>query len=117
MPALFKFANEHSKDKDRFVVLTVHGGGNIDTIAQLEPKLKPLLKQWKIAKFPFPILMDKSGQFFRDWQIQGFPTAFLINPDGLIVAEGHFGIDERLAEELKKAASGSGEATPRAGRP
>ncbi|MCC6357585.1 MAG: TlpA family protein disulfide reductase [Phycisphaerales bacterium] len=115
MPALFKFAKDHEKDKSRFVILTMHGGGGVDTIAELEPKLKPLLQRWSIARFPFPILMDKSGQFNRDWQIRGYPTAFLINPEGLIVAEGHGGIEERLAEELKKPA-GSGE-KPKTGKP
>ncbi len=108
MPALFKFAKEHQADKDRFVILTMHGGGGFKTIADIQPKLTALSKQWKITKFPFPILMDSSGQFGRDWPIQGYPTAFLINPQGNIVAEGHFGIEERLAEELKKPATGDG---------
>lgn len=109
MPALFKFAKAHEKDKDRFVILTMHGGDDTETIAQMQPKLKPLLKRWSISKFPFPIMIDSSGQFARDWRINGYPSVFLINPRGNIVAEGHFGIEERLAEELKKPATGAGD--------
>lgn len=110
MPSLFKFANEHRADKDKYVILTFQFGNGKDTFAQLDPELEKLCKsKWQIDKFPFPILLDQSGQFIRDWGVRAFPTAFLINPEGKIVAEGHSGIEKKLAEELKKPAkSGDG---------
>lgn len=104
MPRLFQFQKEHAADKDKFVILTFHQSakpGEKD-LAAIEPEIAKLLRGvWKLDKFPFPILMDATGKTPQVWGVSGYPTAFLIDPEGNIVAQGHSGIEDKLAESLK----------------
>ena len=87
-------------------------------MAAVEPEITKLVKGlWKIDKFPFPILMDSTGGTPRKWGVSGYPTAFLIDPEGNIVAQGHSGIEEQLAAALKgggdtKKPKGKSDRTP-----
>lgn len=103
MPSLFKFADEYKAYKDKFVILTFQYGNGKDTFAELDPEVERLCKtKWNIDKFPFPIMLDKSGKTLRALGVNAFPTAILIDPTGRIVANAHHGIDTMLGEELKK---------------
>jgi hypothetical protein len=115
------FHEKHKADRARYEILTFHFGRSIpETIAALEPKLADLEKKWG-RKFPFPILTDESQKTLNDWGIKAFPTAVLINPDGEIVMQENFGVEARLAEELKKPPAekpkGEGEKPAPASRP
>lgn len=105
MPRLFKFAEEHKADADKFVILTFHQGQAEKSLDACKPQFEKLQKSvWKIDKFPFPILMDASGQTVKNYKIRGFPTGALIDPDGRLASlllGG--GCEEVLLEKLKKA--------------
>jgi thiol-disulfide isomerase/thioredoxin len=107
LPAWFKFADEHKADADRFAVLTFHHSRDPrkePDIASIKQRIERLLtSRWKREKFPFPILIDSTHSTEAAWGVTGYPTAFLIDPEGNIVAQDHHGIDARLAEELKKS--------------
>lgn len=107
LPAWFRFAEAQKADSDRFVVLTFHHSNAPQQerdLASLKPQFDRLLNsRWKRDKFPFPILMDATHATEKAWGVTGYPTAFLIDPEGKIVAQDHHDIDKRLAEELKKS--------------
>jgi hypothetical protein len=51
----------------------------------LDEKLKPIVhRTWRGRLFPFPILLDTSGQMVKDHGIPGWPTAILIDPEGRV---------------------------------
>lgn len=106
MPRLFQFQKDHAADKDKFAILTFHQSvkAGEKTLTAIEPEINKLMKGlWKIDKFPFPILMDATGRTPQVWGVSGYPTAFLIDPEGNVVAQGHSGIEEQLAAALKTA--------------
>lgn len=110
LPALFKFAREHQADADKFVILTFHHSKE-KSLAECKAHFDRLnAKLWKIEKFPFPIVMDATGETVRNFKVQGFPTTVLIDPSGALieteVGAGRAACEKRLAEELKKADSG-----------
>lgn len=97
-----EFAEAHKDKRDKFEILTIHDP-QATSFAQLDEKLEKLSKDvWNGKKLPFPIILDTSGKTLQAWGIRGFPTAFLISPEGKIVASGHGGLERQLEEELKK---------------
>lgn len=110
LPALFKFAEEHKADSGKFVILTFHQARSEKTLAACKDQFERLKKNlWKIDKFPFPIVMDATGETVRNFKIQGYPTTVLIDPEGAIaeteVGAGRGTCEKRLAAELKKSGS------------
>lgn len=45
-------------------------------------------------KITFTILYDENKSVFQQYQISGIPTTVVINANGEIMNQGHFGIDE-----------------------
>lgn len=104
MPRLFKFADEFKAQSDKFVILTFHQGRNERTLDQCKDQFERLKKDlWKIDKFPFPIVMDETGETLAKLKVRAFPTCVLINPEGKLVSQNiGGGCDDLLALELKK---------------
>jgi thiol-disulfide isomerase/thioredoxin len=89
LPGWFDFAEDHAADRDKFVILTVCDPRTTD-FSLLDEKLKPIVhRTWRGRKFPFPILLDKSGRMVKDYGIPGWPTAILIDPEGRVVEIPH----------------------------
>lgn len=44
-----------------------------------------LRRLWHGKHLPFPVLLDATGQTIRAFDINGFPTKLLIDPDGKLV--------------------------------
>lgn len=85
LPAWIEFADDHAADSDKFVVLAVHSPNATD-FAMLDEKLKPIVRRtWHGRTLPFPILLDTSGQMVKDYGVEFWPTAVLIDPDGRVV--------------------------------
>ena len=99
MPALFDSAEELAEHSDRFSIVTVHA----PDIAGFEELAAPLAKletgRWG-RKFPFPILLDPSGETAKRYGVTGYPESALIGPDGTVLAIG--GARERLVELLRE---------------
>ncbi len=101
LPRLTKFYEEHAADRERFEILSicVSNGPEIKSSAQFEPWYAPLVeKSWGGKKLPFPILIDGEGKTRTAYGVSGFPTTFLINPEGHLVKWGDHTL---LAEKLK----------------
>ncbi len=65
----------------------------------LDEKLKPIIQaHWGGKPLPFPVLMDSTGETVMAYGINGWPTSFLIDPKGRIVAAD----PEELEAILKK---------------
>jgi thiol-disulfide isomerase/thioredoxin len=86
LPDLMELYDEHEADRDKFVVLAIHGQG-ADDFADLDKKLVPIVRDtWQGRPLPFPILLDDDGQTFEAYGIQGIPASILIDPQGKVVA-------------------------------
>lgn len=89
IPELMAFDDKHQPHKDKYQILTFHYDRTKNSFEALDPELAKLSRaHWKDRAFPFPILLDSSGRTPRDWGVRGYPTAFLINPDGALVRQG-----------------------------
>jgi thiol-disulfide isomerase/thioredoxin len=85
LPGWMRFVDDHAADSDRFVVLAVHDPQATD-FAMLDEKLQPIIRRtWLGRSLPFPIVLDTSGQMVKDYGIEGWPTAVLIDPEGRVV--------------------------------
>lgn len=85
LPGWIAFADDHSVDSDKFVVLAVHDPQATD-FPMLENKLKPIIhRAWHGKPLPFPVLLDTSGRMVKDYGIESWPTAVLIDPEGRVV--------------------------------
>jgi thiol-disulfide isomerase/thioredoxin len=97
LPQLAERADEHPGYGDRLVIVTVHDK-SAKTRDDLENRLAQLVRdKWGGKPFPFPILLDTSGQTFRDYGVDGVPAEFLIDPYGRLVRPGQ---DEQTLNEL-----------------
>jgi thiol-disulfide isomerase/thioredoxin len=86
IPGWIDFVEDHAADADKFVVLAVHDPQVAD-FAMLDEKLdQPIIRRaWRARPLPFPILLDTSGRMVNEYGIEGWPTAVLIDPEGIVV--------------------------------
>jgi hypothetical protein len=92
-----EFHEQHPELRNRYEIVTFHGQG-AKNHAELAPHLTKLEQEvWK-KPFPFPILFDDTGETLKSWGIMAYPTMFLIDPSGRVVAQTD-GF-ERLKKEL-----------------
>ena len=104
LPRLFKFAEENKALADHFAILTFHQGQREKTLAECQGQFDRLKKDlWKIDKFPFPIVMDSTGETLTKLKVRAFPTCILIDPEGNLVSQNvGGGCDDLLLMELQK---------------
>lgn len=119
IPAWMEFAEKHKDQASDFQILTVHDtqqgrNGPITTIAALEPEIANLQQRtWKGKKFELPVILDTTLANVRNYRISGWPSAFLIDPQGVVVQieVGANGTVERMLAEklatLKKEKAGA----------
>lgn len=98
MPALSKIYEEYRDLRDRFEVLAFHDN-SVKDFDELDENLKPAMKAyWGGKPLPFPVLLDTTGETVMAYGINSWPTSFLIDPEGKIVAAEA----EELERILKK---------------
>ena len=99
LPALFDATETLAEHSDRFAIVTFHA----PDIAEFEELDAPLSKleagRWG-REFPFPILLDPSGETAKRYGVTGYPGSALIGPDGTVLAIGD--ARERLVELLRE---------------
>src|SRR5437870_13628603 len=94
---MIEFYNAHPELRDKFEILAIHESHSLQTFKELDEKNARNEKEiWK-TKLPFPILIDKDGRTVERYGIRGYPTIFLIDPDGKLVRGGSL---ELLKEKL-----------------
>ena len=94
----------YQKHRDKFELLALAGWNS---------PLEDIEKTRREKQMGFPILLDKDGNIFDLYQIQGVPTTLLIAPGGKILRYqlGSFDSYEEL-EEFLLGALGEGESKP-----
>ena len=102
MPELQKllvmFRNED--EKDAFRVIAVNGDGPAD-----QAKVRPYVKS---QKFDFTVIPDQDGEVRRNFQVEVFPTTFLVDRDGNVLHRtvGYRRGDEKILAERLEALLG-----------
>ncbi|HRO71247.1 MAG TPA: TlpA disulfide reductase family protein, partial [Chitinophagaceae bacterium] len=94
-PGMQKMVSKY-KDKDdvRFIF--------VDTWERVENKEKNAADFIAGNKYSFHVLMDNDNKVVEDFKVEGIPTKFVIDKDGLIrfKSVGFDGSDDKLVKEL-----------------
>ena len=101
MPELIAFDEAHAEDRDRFQILSVFNDldGEIRTVADFERHLAPIVAHvWGGEDLPFPVLIDPSTHNYERYNLQGYPSDFLIDPRGRLV-KGDLQTLEQILEQ------------------
>ena len=97
IPAMIAFDDLHKKDRDKYVILTIHDH-SAKTLAAIEKRTANLkVTAWQGRELPFPILLDGDDKTEQAYGIHAHPTGILIDPEGNIVGESS---PRTLAEKL-----------------
>jgi hypothetical protein len=76
-------------DHDRFEIIAFHDA-TVESFEQLDEKLEDIRKSlWKGRRLPFPVLLDATGKTVKRFEIYGFPTQILFDPDGRLVGRAN----------------------------
>ncbi len=92
-----EFEQVYQLEKDAgFVILAVNAG----TFEPSVDDIGPFMEQYDLT---FPVVLDKDGNTLKEYGILGYPTSYLIDGNGVIVAKqtGPWS-GQDLAEELNK---------------
>jgi thiol-disulfide isomerase/thioredoxin len=85
LPGWMDFVEDHAADRDKFAILAIHER-EISDFKTLDEKLKPIIRRtWRGRPLPFPIAIDATGAMVKDYGVNGFPTAVLLDPEGRVV--------------------------------
>jgi thiol-disulfide isomerase/thioredoxin len=97
IPKLIEFHRQHPELRDKYQVIALHEGKSLSTFMELDLRnARTEANIWK-GKLPFPIVIDRGRTTVERYGILGYPTVFLIDPEGKIVKGGSL---ELLKEKL-----------------
>lgn len=101
MPRLIDLYDQ--KPHDRYEVIAFHDE-SAKSFEALDAKLGPIRRaSWRGRDLPFPVFLDATGKTVAAWEIRAFPTAILIDPDGVLMGscEASQAVESILAGKLK----------------
>ena len=105
LPAWTKFYQQHRDQRDRFEILAicVDVDENLDSIAQVEKQLAPIVKYvWNGQDLPFPLLLDSRLKTWQSFGLDFMAKTLLIDPQSnLTDVEGHKEVFEHLTQEIE----------------
>ena len=88
LPELMRFYDNHADQRDQFAIVTFHAP-DVGDVKTLAPHLEQLRKTvWKGRALPFPVLLDNTKQTVTRWKVDGYPTMFIIDPEGKLARAG-----------------------------
>ena len=97
LPWLMNFYETHKDKRDQFEILAFHDA-SVRDFQELDKHLKSIISsKWNGKMLPFPILLDSTRTTIKNYGIDSFPTAILIDPEGKVVVGGG---ESRLSEKL-----------------
>ncbi len=76
--------------------------GELKSVADLDKRLQPIVKNVWGKPLPFPVLLDPSFTTMERYGLPGFGTLILIDPEGKLMK----GDETVLAEKLKEQPAG-----------
>ena len=99
MPKLMKFYEAHRDQRDQFQILAIciDEDGELQSIDDLDKKLRPIVEHVWGRTLPFPVLLDPTFTTWERYGLPGLGTVVLIDPEGKLVK----GDETDLAEKLK----------------
>jgi thiol-disulfide isomerase/thioredoxin len=87
LPQMMEIYDDHSSERDKFVILTVHSP-ETKTFTELDEKVKPVVRDvWAGRMIPFPILLDGDSKLQETFGVSHWPTTLLFDPEGKLVGE------------------------------
>ncbi len=93
---MMEIHDDHQAERDKYVVLTVHSAHGGESLAKIDEKLVPIVRDtWGGRMLPFPILLDSDGTIQKTFGVAHWPTTILFDPEGKLV-------DEVSPDELEK---------------
>jgi cytochrome oxidase Cu insertion factor (SCO1/SenC/PrrC family) len=98
MVSMIDFYKKHHDQHDQFEIIAFHND-LAKNLAEVDDKIKPLVDGLWGEPLPFPILLDASGKTQKAWGISAYPSTYLFDPNGKIVAVGDQ-VMPRLRKEL-----------------
>jgi thiol-disulfide isomerase/thioredoxin len=101
LPKLREFYEAHKSERDRFELVSICSDldAKMQTMADLDRKLKPVLRAvWHGKDLPFPVLLDNTSRSMENFGVELFGISLLIDPSGRLVQ----GDESTLAAMLKK---------------
>lgn len=85
LPSLIDFYEDHAAHRDQFEILAFHDQ-RVKSLQELDEALTAIIRvNWRGRRLPFPILLDDSGTTVKNYGIESFPTALVIDPNGHLV--------------------------------
>ena len=98
LPALMEFYEAHKKDRDRFEIVAVcNTEPDINTMADLDRQLQPVVKAVWHKPLPFPVVLDNTPKTVENFGVATDKLRLLFDPAGRLVP----GDEKTLAEKLK----------------
>lgn len=93
-----KLQDAYSKQKDNpsVVILAVN-----TPLEEDEPN--QAFEMIKKREYSFPVVITKDADLAEKWGVKGYPTTFVINPNGQIVYKGDLEGAIRIVDELKES--------------
>ena len=75
--------SDHSGERDKYVILTVHSALQGKSFAEVDQKLVPVVRDlWGGRTLPFPILLDSEGEIQKTFGVNHWPTTILFDGRG-----------------------------------
>jgi thiol-disulfide isomerase/thioredoxin len=99
MPKLMKFYDAHRDQRDQFEILAIciDEDGELQSIDDIDKKLRPIVEHVWGRTLPFPVLLDPTFTTWERYGLPGLGTVVLIDPEGNLVK----GDETDLAQKLK----------------
>lgn len=105
LPKLFRLHDDFAALGDRFEILAIHDT-SVKSFEELDELLEPYAEEWWDGReFPFPVLLDATGETVKRYGIRAWPTVVLIDPEGRIVDDGTAELLEDVLLDLRAASS------------
>jgi peroxiredoxin len=104
IPKLRGFYEAHKAQRDRFELISICNDldGQLRTMADLDQKMKPVVKAiWSRKELPFPVMLANGGQTMAAFGVQLFGATLLIDPSGRIVQGDELTLSAILDEGQK----------------
>ncbi|MCP3979306.1 MAG: redoxin domain-containing protein [bacterium] len=102
-PGLLTLYDDYADLHDRFEILAFHHD-SVDDFDELDDLVEAYAEEWWGGReFPFPSLLDTTGETVKRYGVTAWPTMVLIDPEGQVAAYGH--AKQLLEDKLRELRS------------
>jgi hypothetical protein len=101
--AVWMTNTRHSAINSRSSQICIDEDGDLKSLAAMDTRLAPIVKNVWGKPLPFPVLLDPTFKTLERYGLPGLGTVILVDPDGKLVE----GDETTLAEKLAGDNTGS----------